>query len=128
MWHFIRSAGPFAAPLAILTVLLGVAVVRTALHRRRSGETSGAGLLQGGAAILFWGFVAAILGFLGQCAALYRIMRIVVPATAISPDVLAEGFGASFVPTLWGSGLLLVAGVAWLLLRATKGTRSTLAV
>jgi CubicO group peptidase (beta-lactamase class C family) len=67
-----------------------------------------------GSAILFWGFVSAALGFLGQCDALYRLMGVVVTAPALSPEVMAEGFGGSFVPTLWGAGLLLVSGLAWL--------------
>jgi CubicO group peptidase (beta-lactamase class C family) len=116
MLRIIGYAGPWALPLATLTVVLAVLIVRGIVRTmtdRKGDPAQAAGL---GSAILFWGFVAAALGFLGQCAALYKITSIVVSAPALSPELLAEGFGGSFVPTLWGVGLLLVAGLAWLAL------------
>jgi CubicO group peptidase (beta-lactamase class C family) len=120
MTHWIRAAGLFAAPLGILTVLLAVLILRAAWHasKGRAGDgATGSATVEGGAAILFWGFVAAILGFLGQCAALYRMMATVVAAESVAPDLLAEGFAGSFVTTLWGVGLLLLSGLVWLPLR-----------
>ncbi len=116
MLRIIGYAGPWAMPLTVLTVVLGALIVRAGLRAGASrGAESGIGGLR--SAILFWGFVSAVLGFLGQCAALYRITTVVVTASALSPEVVAEGFAGSFVPTLWGGGLLLIAGLAWLALR-----------
>ena len=126
MLRIIGYAGPWAVPLATLTVvivfLIGRALVRTA------GVGKGDAAARAGVAntILFWGFVSAVLGFLGQCDALYRMMSVVVGAQALSPQVLAEGFGGSFVPTLWGVGLLLVSGVAWLMLSGARLGRALL--
>jgi len=121
MVRLLRYAGPFATPLAILTFLLLVLFVRAFVQARRAPRDPAAAS-RARAALLFWGFVAAVLGFLGQCAALYRIMSTVVGAPALSPEIVAEGFAASFVTTIWGVGLLLAAGLAWLLLRgAARG-------
>ena len=124
MLTMIRSAGSFGIPLTILTLLLVALIVRASWQTRRGADRPGATTDGGRAAILFWGFVAAILGFLGQCAALYRALVTVVGAEALSPSVIAEGFAASFVTTLWGVGLLLIAGLAWSWLRWTARGRT----
>ncbi len=117
MLNLIHSAGSFGIPLAILTLLLVALIVRASWQARKASDHPDADVKEGRAAILFWGFVAAIVGFLGQCAALYRALVTVVGAQALSPNVVAEGFARSFVTTLWGVGLLLIAGLAWLWLR-----------
>jgi CubicO group peptidase (beta-lactamase class C family) len=123
----IAHAGPFATPLAILTALMAVLIFRTVRRSRAAPDRAGAEVNEGRAAILFWGFVAAVLGFLGQCAALYQIMTMVVDAEAINPELMAEGFAASFATTLWGVGLLLVAGIAWLSLQWLGRARRSIA-
>lgn len=127
MLRLIRYAGPFATPLAILTLLVGILLARAILQVRRAPDDPGGGPARTRAALLFWGFVAAVLGFLGQCAALYRIMSTVAGAEALSPEIVAEGFAASFVTTLWGVGLLLVSGLAWLLLHWSARGRGRVA-
>jgi len=82
------------------------------------------GLAGARSGILFWGFVSAVLGFLGQCAGLYQAITTVVTAPALSPEVVAEGFAASFVPTLWGGGLLLLSGLAWLALPRLRSAQA----
>jgi CubicO group peptidase (beta-lactamase class C family) len=118
MLRIIGYAGPWAVPLVILTVVVGGLIVR-ALLRAGTPEAAGAR-----STILFWGFVSAVLGFLGQCAALYRITSVVVTAPELSPEVLAEGFAGSFIPTLWGGGLLLLSGLAWLALPGLRRARA----
>ncbi|MGD8277382.1 MAG: serine hydrolase, partial [Gemmatimonadota bacterium] len=116
MLRILGHAGPWAIPLGALTVVLVVLIGRGLVRGTPDRKGEAAGSAGAGSAILFWGFVSAVLGFLGQCAALYRITSVVVTAPALSPELLAEGFGGSFVTTLWGGGLLLVAGIAWLAL------------
>jgi CubicO group peptidase (beta-lactamase class C family) len=124
MLRIISSAGSFGIPLTILTLLLVVLILRASWHARRASDHPDAAVDEGRAAILFWGFVAAILGFLGQCAALYHALGTVIEAKALDPTVLAEGFATSFVTTLWGVGLLLLAGLAWLSLRWLARSRA----
>lgn len=129
MMGIIGQAGPWASPLMTLTVVLAVLIVRAVVRTRTNRKGGGVGMSGAGSAILFWGFVSAVLGFLGQCAALYRITSVVVSAPELSPELVAGGFAGSFVPTLWGVGLLLVAGIAWLaLLRPARLRLRTLAL
>jgi len=75
--------------------------------------------------LLFWGGVASILGFLGQCDGAYRAVSAILYATEISPSVVAEGFVISFVPTLFGLGILAFAVSAWASLRLLARGRTT---
>jgi CubicO group peptidase (beta-lactamase class C family) len=124
MLRIVLSAGSFGVPLTILTLLLAVLILRASWHARKVPDHPDVVVNEGRAAILFWGFVAAILGFLGQCAALYRALGTIVEAKALDPRVVAEGFVTTFVTTLWGVGLLLIAGLAWLLLRWLARSRA----
>jgi hypothetical protein len=128
MLQIIRSAGSFGTPLTILTLLLAALIPRAFWHAQRAPNHLDDAVNKGRAAILFWGFVAAILGLLGQCTALYRTLGTVVEAKALDPRVTAEGFATSFVTTLWGVGLLLIAGLAWLSLRWLARRRAPVTV
>ena len=102
---FLMATGLFAIPLALLTLLLLGLIVRAALRRG------------GGDSILFWGFAAAVLGFLGQCSGLYHALTAIAGATEIDPRIVSRGFAESFTSTLWGGALLLVSALAWWILR-----------
>ncbi|MCG6957970.1 MAG: beta-lactamase family protein [Gemmatimonadetes bacterium] len=118
MLRMIGYAGPWAVPLVILTLVVAGLIVRALL---RAGTPEAVGSRN---AILFWGFVAAVLGFLGQCSALYRATSVVVTAPELSPEIVAEGFALSFVPTLWGGGILLLSGLAWVALPRLRRGRT----
>jgi len=104
------ATGIAGIPLLVLSLVIGALILRavTLLVRGRKADLF---------SLLFWGFAAAVLGFLAQCAGLYRALTAISTATEISPEVVATGFARSFVSTLWGSGLLMLAAVAWVLLR-----------
>jgi hypothetical protein len=111
----IRMTGVFGIPLALLTVTIAALVVRAALSVRR-GQPSTAPF-----ALLFWGFAAAVLGFLGQCIGLYNGLTAVSHASDIDPRIVSRGLAESFSTTIWGGALLVLAGAAWLVLRAVAG-------
>ena len=109
----LKSAGIAGIPLMVLTLVVAALILRAAwrgMHGRPVDLFS----------LLFWGFAAAVLGFLAQCAGLYNALTVIGEATAISPQVVARGFAQSFVTTLWGGSLLLLAGFAWAVLRALR--------
>lgn len=114
----IRMTGVFGIPLALLTVTIAVLVVRAALSVRR-GRPSTALF-----ALLFWGFAAAVLGFLGQCIGLYNGLTAVSHATEIDPRIVSQGLAQSFSTTIWGGALLVLAGASWLVLRTVEGRTS----
>lgn len=113
--NFFLAAGVMAWPLLALTIVIVGLILRAVSRAPENAES----ILF---AILFWGFTAAVLGFLGQCAGLYNALTVISSADAVDPHILARGFAESFSTTLWGSGLLIVSGLAWFVLRALKRT------
>ncbi|MGD8395265.1 MAG: MotA/TolQ/ExbB proton channel family protein, partial [Candidatus Eiseniibacteriota bacterium] len=69
-------------------------------------------------AILFWGVLAALLGFLGQTTGLYKALTVIAGAREISPVMVAQGFAESLTTTLFGMVLLVLSAVAWFGLHA----------
>jgi len=118
MSMFLRACGIFAWPLLIIAavnlVLIVVSVVRLAgRDRDRGAET-----LYGIHAILFWGGLAAVLGFLGQHSGLYIALTVISRAREIAPGRVAQGFAESFTTTILGMSILVVSAVAWFALQA----------
>ncbi|HAA15087.1 MAG TPA: hypothetical protein DCE41_26685 [Cytophagales bacterium] len=63
------------------------------------------------------GVLAAVLGVLGQSVGLYYAFRVIEQAQLdVSPALLWQGVGTSFVTTLYGLGQLALAILAHLLL------------
>lgn len=117
MLELIRMSGPFGLLAAILgLVVVALVVLRTVqLSRRRM--TPGAAWESSLNTILFWGAYAAVLGFLGQCHAIYEAMSAIRIAGELEPAVVAVGFAASFSPTLIGLQVLAFAALCWFALR-----------
>jgi hypothetical protein len=119
MFEFLQGCGVFVWPLLLLAALLVIQTLRV-VQRLGTGRADrpAAGLIN---TVLFWGAVAAVLGVLGQCTGIYHAMQAIRSAKEVSPTVMAAGFAQSFTTTLFGFALLLVAGLAWLLLRTWYG-------
>jgi len=109
--QLIRTSGVVGIPLFLLTVTIVILIVRAALRLRR-GQAGPAMF-----ALLFWGFAAAVLGFLGQCVGLYNGLTAISHASSIDPRIVSRGMAESFSTTLWGGGLLILSGLSWLILR-----------
>ena len=114
--QWITASGLFAIPMLILTLTIPVLTIRAALRIRR-GDPADPRRDGSLAAILFWGFAAAVMGFLGQCSGLYNALVAISAASEIDPRIVTRGFAESFTTTIWGGALLLISGLAWLALR-----------
>ena len=57
-----------------------------------------------------------------RIAAVLLTVPSIAGASEISPRVMAQGFAQSFVTTLWGGGLLLLAGLVWAVSRTIVRT------
>ena len=108
--------GPFKWPLILLSVLVGVLIIKKAielmipslsLKRKVSGVN----------AILFWGLFTMALGVFTQTVSLWAALKEIIAADDISPVIVLIGFYGSFVSTLWGLATLVVAALAWWLFR-----------
>ncbi len=109
----IRLSGPWGPMLALLGLLVLFTVVRATAELVREGAPSASRMQERQHAILFWGFTSAVFGFLGQCHATYLALRTILAAPEISMSVVADGFVISFLPALFGMGILTFALVCW---------------
>ncbi|MGD2124102.1 MAG: serine hydrolase [Gemmatimonadota bacterium] len=114
---FIRLSGLFGPALFILGCVVLVLSARAVWTAAKTKDRGGQTVLNQANAILFWGGASAVLGFLGQCQGTYLALGAILSAPEISPQVVAEGFVISFVPTLFGLGILGFSLVAWGTLR-----------
>ena len=109
----IRLSGMFGPALAVLGIVVVFLSVRAVLAATWARDKNGLDLKDRTNAVLFWGGAAAVLGFLGQCQGTYLALNAIISAPEISPQVVAEGFVISFIPTLFGLGIFAFAGVVW---------------
>lgn len=68
--------------------------------------------------VLYLGLTALLLGAIAQLTGLYRAAVVIVHATNVSPQIIAEGVLVSFNTTLFGLYVLLISALLWLALRA----------
>lgn len=125
MLRFLQESGPLIFPVLILGVvivlltlynLFSLSVRRplAAAQRRRSID-----------AILFWGSVAAMLGFLGQWLGLNRMVRVVAERGIANPQLVTYGLSESLLTPVTGMFVLLVAAFSWFLLRLGLWSRES---
>ncbi len=116
MIHFIRSAGSWGILLTILLAVIIVLIVRKALEIARNKQVKSIDLEQSIHTILFWGGFSALLGIYGQLTGIYIALKVIIGASAVSPQIIAMGLAESFTSTLFGLGNLILASLAWFFL------------
>lgn len=117
MMNLIQQSGPTGTLIVILSLVIAALVVRRAIQLSRRSFTPGPAWDAGLNSILFWGAFTAVLGFFGQCLGIYHALTEISHASEISPTVTAMGFYISFIPTLLGLAVLVVAALCWYALR-----------
>ena len=121
MLYFLKISGIFIWPLMLMLLLVLVSIVRaaTTIGGNADREVTARRLT----AILFWGALSAVLGLLGQFSGLYKALGVISHATEISPAVVAMGFKESFSTSLFGFVTLVLASLAWVVLRSLDTRR-----
>jgi hypothetical protein len=115
-FEFFMWMGPFKWPMIIVALLTLVLIVKKAIELSipsLSNERKAAGVN----AILYWGVFNMAFGFFGQTVSLWAALREIIAASDISPAIVLIGFYGSFVSTLFGTGNLIIAALAWWLFR-----------
>ena len=113
----IQLSGPWGYPLTLLGLVVLVFSARAFWGLTRGGAAMDRLVRDQANAVLFWGAAAAVLGFLGQCHGTYTALSVILEAPELDPRIVADGFVISFVPTLFGLGILSFAVLAWVGLR-----------
>ena len=115
--RFVSMAGPFifleALLLLVILVLTLVNVLRllgVGLGTARLGRSVDA--------ILFWGAITAVIGFMGTWSGLLIAFRAMARYGLSKPQALFMGISEAHITTAVGLGILLIAGFLWLGLRA----------
>ena len=111
------SMGPFAWPLMIIAMANVVLIVWRASQLTGPSPKLGPSVEAGINAILFWGVVALLLGYLGQYSGMYRSLIVISQAGVINPALVALGIAESITTTIFGLMILVVSSIAWFFLR-----------
>jgi hypothetical protein len=123
MLTFIEQSGPFIllqfALALVILILTMVNMVRLALYKRRKG----AWLRTSIDAILFWGCLTAVFGFLGQWVGLNRAANAIITYGGVNPQSVVLGIGESLGTTVFGMFTLMVAAFLWFGLRLVQYRR-----
>ena len=117
MMHIFFEGGPFMWPLlafAIAIVVLTVKKLPAAFGGREADQVDREGGIN---AILFWGSMSLVTGFLAHYTGIYSAMQAISRASDISPAVMARGYAQSLVPILTGLLICVASAVAWFVLR-----------
>lgn len=117
MMQFLMEAGPVIIPLLVLAAVINVLVLWNGLclisegaatpHRRRHSIDS----------ILFWGSVAAVLGFLGQWLGIAKVSRFVAERGIVNPQAVTYGLSESLLTPVSGMVIFILAAFCWFFLR-----------
>ena len=66
--------------------------------------------------LLFWGSLAALLGFAAQILGLWQAILVIIAAENISPVILMAGLRISFYSTIFGLFIMVLALIGWFVL------------
>ena len=124
MLTFVQQAGPF---IWIQGLLALVVLVLTLVNLWRLADLSGDDaqrLRTGIDAVLFWGCLTAILGFLGQWNGLHRAANFVYDKGIVNPQLVVLGLGESLSTSVFGMFVLVAALFLWFGLRTLQELRA----
>ena len=114
---FFRQAGPVIIPLMILAVVVNVLVLWNAVALIIQRGAPAARRRRSINAILFWGSVAAALGFLGQWIGIGKMVRVVAERGIVNPQTVVMGLSESLLTSVSGMVLFVVSAFLWFFLR-----------
>ncbi len=116
MKRFLMEAGPLIWPVILLVLVilgltlrnaLALAMSPTSMARRRNSIDS----------ILFWGSVAALIGFLGQWIGVMKLVTAIVERGIVNPQAVVMGLSESLLTPVAGMFVLVIAAFLWFFLR-----------
>ncbi|MCP4203264.1 MAG: hypothetical protein GY769_15175 [bacterium] len=123
MIKFLSEAGPFIfLQAALALVILSLTLINAVRLALRSGERAAA-VGRSIDAILFWGSLTAIFGFLGQWVGLYRGANAIFDHGAVNPALVVLGLGESLNTSVVGMFTLVIAAFLWFCLRSWMRAR-----
>ena len=117
MMYWILAGGPLMNLLIVLTIVILVLSIKKSVDLFLRSDQERERLERGLSAILFWGCVCAVVGFLGQFTGMYLSLSIIRSFGVVNPALVAEGIAVSLLTTLFGLMILMFSALAWFALR-----------
>ena len=124
MLTFIQQSGPYILLQFLLAlIILVLTLVNLILLILRRGDRA-ARLRTSIDAVLFWGCLTAVFGFLGQWVGLNRAAHALATKGLANPKFMVLGIGESLGTTVFGMFTLVVAAFLWFGLRVVQSHRA----
>ena len=117
MIKFLSEAGPLIFPLMLLAVVVLVLTLWNGLALTAKGSATIGRRRHSIDAILFWGSVAAVLGFLGQWIGITGMVQVVARQGIVNPQMVVMGLSESLLTTVSGMMVFTVSAFLWFFLR-----------
>jgi biopolymer transport protein ExbB/TolQ len=111
------SGGMMMWFLLIIAIVIIFLSIRKAMQLYGKEELSKPVLETGINAIVFWGAIAAIIGFFSHYWGLYNAMQAIMRANDISPAIVAGGYAVSLITILSGLTIFICSMIIWFILR-----------
>lgn len=117
MLQFLREAGPVIFPLLLLAVVVVFLTLWNGLVLMLQGADRPGRRRHSIDAILFWGGVAAVLGFLGQWIGIMKMVHFVARQGVVSPPMVVLGLSEALLTTVTGLAVFTGSAFLWFSLR-----------
>ena len=117
MFSVMQAGGPFMWLLSLILLVILYLSVRKGQRVFFKKEAVSVKFETGLNAILFWGVLSIVIGFLAHFMGLYNALLAISRATDVSPAIIAQGYAQSLLTILFGLIIFIVSAVFWFLLR-----------
>lgn len=117
MLQFLREAGPVIFPLLLLAVVVVFLTLWNGLVLMLRGADRPVRRRHSIDAILFWGGVAAVLGFLGQWIGVMKMVHFIARQGVVSPPMVVLGLSEALLTTVTGLAVFTGSAFLWFSLR-----------
>jgi biopolymer transport protein ExbB/TolQ len=117
MLHLFVIGGPFMWILLLITLTVVTLSIRDVIALSTGRGLDRMASRDGSAAILFWGCIAAVIGFLASLIGIYISLSIIRQAGLVNPNLMAEGVMVALITTITGLLILAFSAVSWFTLR-----------
>jgi biopolymer transport protein ExbB len=111
------QGGQYMWVLLILAIVNIVLAVRKGIVLFSNSDKELSRMGEGIHAILFWGIMAAVIGFYAHFTGIYFAMQAIMEANDISPAIVAEGYAVSLITILFGLIIFILSAIVWFVLR-----------
>lgn len=116
--RFAAMAGPFIFLQLLLLLVVLLLTLINVLRLLGVGLGDAGRLARSVNAILFWGAVTAVIGFMATWSGLLKAFRVLAQHGLAKPQAIYMGLSEAHITTAVGLGVLLLAGFLWFGLKA----------